>query len=422
MKKQKWRIIFLMVFFAWLCSGCVPSQPGPKPQSEQKNQIGFKDVARQLIKDLDQQFPLSNQSIQVVGENFNDRDSKTILPFSNVLSDALAPLLNDLNADVSVQEIGTTPLKLVGSYSKNEKSNLLMVTLRLRAMGDEAGRDIASAQREMQLRPEQAKWFRFSYENSAQTMIKSLIDNYTDGQSIFIGKIELEPRDKQLPIKFANSFIPSLHSAIIGESSSGPIDYTGNGSSWLKGVYTVSQEQRSVFLELAFDIIGPDGKTLTSSRVFRIDSKYIPFSDWTPVSTFIVMPSSVDPGPRPAVEAATQGVADYLSGRQLRVQQAPSHISDFDLKENNIRVAIEVKLKELTEGSNADVVVVDATAVMRDTYTGTNLGVSQRTQPWNLPNDKIRETVLIRAANKAGKKVSRALYGRLIPEVQSNKP
>ena len=323
MKKNNCIVLAVCFLTAWLFSACVSQttstpSPGSRPPAD-KPLAGLTQVTEALIRDLNSQMSLSNQSVQVVGNNFCDGKTKTILPFSNVLSDALAPHLTRLGANVTVQERGESPMRIVGTYSRDEVSNTLVITLRLRQMEDDGSSDTASAQGKMQLSPKQSGWFKFSYENTAQAMIASLLTNYNYRGNNFsrIGKIELVPReDSRMPIKFGESFKPYLKTAL-SSLPSAPFDYTGNGDSRLRGHYAVMQDQSTGFLEVAFDIVGPDGKTNSSSSVFHIDSTYVFPEDWMPAMTVAVMPASGASGA--AVQAAVKGVAGYLANKDMKV-------------------------------------------------------------------------------------------------------
>jgi len=374
-------------------------------------------VAKQLILDLNRQVPLSGKSIQVVGGNFQDRDSGTMLPFSDVLNDALAPHLTQLGANVTVQERGETPFCIVGNYAKNPGSNIYTITLRLRRIDSEASSDLAGAQREICLSPEQLRWFRFSYENSAQAMVQSLLNTFvSSGEDIHIGKIQLAPRDKnRLSLKFGPSFTPHLRSALSGLYADS-FDYTGNGQSRLRGQYAVRQGAKTKVLELAFDIIGPGGRIYASNSVFYIDAKYIPDEDWVPISRIMVMPGPESPG-SPALKSAVRTMAGYLAQKGLSVKTAPKYLPDRHLNAQGIRVAITVDVSRLTEDTNQKIIVLHGHARMRDTYTQNSLGTCRKPAEQLLPgttNKAIRQAALKNAGKTVGEKLAWALYRCLV--------
>ena len=98
---------FLLSGLLW---GCAVPHGGNGNTSHPLNQ-----AAHQLADDLNRRIDLAGKMIQISENNFWQRGTRLNLPFSSVLSDALAAAVSERGATITVQEVGRKPLRLLGT-------------------------------------------------------------------------------------------------------------------------------------------------------------------------------------------------------------------------------------------------------------------------------------------------------------------
>lgn len=234
-------------------------------------------VCEDLASELDQQAKLSGRQIQISENNFWERSSKINLPFSKVLSDALAEALSKKNATICVQELGDEPLKLVGNYARD--GNVITVVIRLRRMGEIASQDEAIVAKTMPISDAASAWFEPHCGRIARTIIRLLEERYTGINTVNIGTIQVAPGCKgQPPLLFGNKFKTYLASAMASSFFLSRSDsLSAPSSGLLKTSYSIIKKEASQNgrMDLVSCLMDKDGIPLSSSE-FSIPLSEIP--------------------------------------------------------------------------------------------------------------------------------------------------
>lgn len=179
-KKRFATVLFLCLIAGALSFNSCATKDIPSPVAA-KGPV-FSAVVKQTIIKLSEMHGLDNLHIQVSPNNFWESQTRANLPFSSVLSDALAAELSANGALVTVQETGDRPLKLVGSYTK--AGSELMVVVRLRQMGETASKDLAVAHEQVSLSRLDPAWLTPGFDRMGRTLVRLLELDYTGMSSL----------------------------------------------------------------------------------------------------------------------------------------------------------------------------------------------------------------------------------------------
>ena len=140
-------------------SGCAVPKGGNAGTSQ-----GLDHVADQLADDLSRGIDLAGKVIQISEDNFRQRGTGLKLPFSAVLSDALAAALSKRGATITVQEVDHKPFRLVGTYGS--EGSQCVINIQVRQMGETASQDMAVARAGLPETDLDRTWFRPKSDNA----------------------------------------------------------------------------------------------------------------------------------------------------------------------------------------------------------------------------------------------------------------
>ena len=158
------------------CTAAGPAQPRAVQPSK------LNGLARDLVTEIGDRHPLDNRRIQIGPNNFWDAQSRVNLPFSSVLSDTLAAELSGRGAVVTVQEVGDSPLRLVGSYTRAGED--LLVVVRLRQMGASESRDLAVVRGRVDRSSLDPEWLTPRFDRMGRTLVRLLEADYSGMSSL----------------------------------------------------------------------------------------------------------------------------------------------------------------------------------------------------------------------------------------------
>lgn len=236
------KIFLSITLLSVLLSSCVSSTnqhvvgKGSSLSSAAKN-IAFK---------IKSKYDIAGRNIQVSPNNFWERDTKINLPFSSVLSDTLSAELSGLGANITVQETGSRPLKLTGSYQAAGSDVMIMVNLRI--MGDAASTDLVVVQERIPKDNMDPAWMAPQFGRLARTLVRLLEDDYTGMQSLNIQTDPFVPGGLSQPeLALGPEFQKYMKDAL----AASPVfrmaaDASGSASAVLKGDY-VKMGNKMVF-------------------------------------------------------------------------------------------------------------------------------------------------------------------------------
>nr|WP_319494006.1 DUF4384 domain-containing protein [uncultured Desulfobacter sp.] len=144
-----------------------------------------------LTRQIHKAHNIAGQAVQINANNFWESQTRMNMPLSTVLCDALSADLSKLGARITLQEIGTHPLIILGSYHRANQE--MAVTLRLRHMGDYAGTDLAVAQGRIAVSDMDPAWLTPEFSRLARTLARLLEDNYTSVTRLSIQSADFMP-------------------------------------------------------------------------------------------------------------------------------------------------------------------------------------------------------------------------------------
>ena len=268
-------IAFFCCLLSGLLWGCAVPHGGNGNTSHLLNQ-----AADQLADDLDRRIDLTGKVIQISENNFWQRGTRLNLPFSAVLSDALAAAVSERGATITVQEIGHKPLRLVGSYGA--EGSQLVVNIQVRQMGETASKDIAVARTGLPEAGLDRSWFRPKFDRVARTLVRLLEENYP-GPDYHI-QVEISPMQPGLsaqpPLLMGEEFSKFLETAVASSALFGASGLGQKGADCrLEGTYARAGNKMNFHVKIS----DPEGRRL-SSAVFNVWLADIPTNLLKPVS------------------------------------------------------------------------------------------------------------------------------------------
>ena len=267
----------IIVFFCFLLSGllwgCAIPHGGKDSTSHLLNQ-----AADQLADDLGRRINLEGKVIQISENNFWQRETRLNLPFSAVLSDALAAAVSRRGATITVQEVGRRPLRLLGVYGT--EGSQLTVNIQIRQMGQTASRDIAVARAALPASGLDQAWFTPKFDRVARTLVRLLEENYLGLDYHF--QVEISPLQPgfpaQPPLLIGEEFSRFLETAVTGSALFGaPVQKRAHCR--LEGTYTRAGKKMNFHVKISDD----DGRRLSSAG-FDVLLADIPINLLKPVS------------------------------------------------------------------------------------------------------------------------------------------
>ena len=171
-----------MLFF----TSCVSTQTHVVGQGS-----SLSSVSKKIAYKIKTKYDISSRSVQVSPNSFWERNTKINLPFSTVLCDTLSSELSKLGANITLQETDTKPLILIGSYqvAKND----VLITVKLRVMGDSSSTDLVVIQDRISKDNMEPRWLEPEFGRMARTLVRLLESDYTGMSSLKVKTTEFKP-------------------------------------------------------------------------------------------------------------------------------------------------------------------------------------------------------------------------------------
>ena len=269
----------IIAFFCSLLSGLLWGCAVPHGSNGSTSHL-LNQAADQLADDLSRRIDLPGKVIQISENNFWQRGTRLNLPFSAVLSDALAAAVSERGATITVQEVGHRPLKLLGTYGT--EGSQLVVNIQVRRMGETASRDIAVARTGLPEAGLDQAWFRPAFDRVARTLVRLLEENYL-GPDYHI-QVEVSPLQPgfpgQPPLLIGEEFGRFLETAVASSALSGASGLGQKRADFrMEGTYARAGNKMNFHVEIS----DPGGRRL-SSAVFDVWLADIPTNLLKPVS------------------------------------------------------------------------------------------------------------------------------------------
>lgn len=186
MKKQYFIQVIICFVLCFFTASCVTT-----PDHKVNVASPLSMAAKKMVKQIKANFDFTDRNIQISSNNFLEGETRINLPFSSVLSDAVAAELSMQGALVTVQAIGEKPLKITGSYAIGQ--NEVLITARLREMGTTASRDLAIAQSRIDKAVMDPGWLDPKFDRIARTLINLLEANYHGMRSLKVAIASFKP-------------------------------------------------------------------------------------------------------------------------------------------------------------------------------------------------------------------------------------
>ncbi len=154
-------------------------------------------VSKQMAAQIQKKVNLTDKTVQISANNFWEKGTKLNLPFSSVLSEALSSDMSKLGANISLQEIGDQPLKLVGSYIVAGED--VMITVKLRQMGEETSVDLAVVEERISRANMDPGWLTPEFERIARSLVRLLEFDYTGMLALKVQTLSFVPAAPSQP-------------------------------------------------------------------------------------------------------------------------------------------------------------------------------------------------------------------------------
>lgn len=182
-----WQAVSILILLLGL-TACTPDKsPSPVAGSGSELSAVIGDMADRLLENQGE----PGTAIQVSPNNFWEKATFVNLPFSSILSDALAVALSRRGRTVTVQETGENPLKLAGTYGWAGPE--LHVVLSLRRMEQAASQDLAVVQGNVPRRRLNPDWFEPRFDRMARTLVRLLESEYSGFTSLTVAVRPFRP-------------------------------------------------------------------------------------------------------------------------------------------------------------------------------------------------------------------------------------
>jgi hypothetical protein len=234
-------------------------------------QVALERAVSRIASDLDAKSSLRGKTVQVSQNNFYERDTGVNLPFSAVLRDALARALSDRGAVVTVQEVGAEPVKMVGTYGREGSD--LVITARLRVMGETASTDIAVSQAKVAMDRLDRGWFKLDFTRMGRTIVRILEQNYSGLNDLQVDILPLEPGlFGQPPLLLGREFKTYLQSAVMDSSVFGG---TGTDAGAIRATMVGDYAKISGFMRFDVKVKRSDQRVVASAQ-FEVPLSDIP--------------------------------------------------------------------------------------------------------------------------------------------------
>lgn len=254
----------LGVMLVMLCS-CVSSE-----QHVVGKGSSISDIAGTMAYDIHSRYSVKGRNIQIGPNNFWEGTTQLNLPFSSVLSDTLSAKFSELGANITLQETGENPLRLMGTYKA--AGNDVLVTVKLRTMGDASSTDLVVVQERISKKDMDASWLDPQFSRMARTLVRMLEDNYAHFTNMKVAVKDFTPGISSQPeLGLGSAMAKYLDSAL---GSSAIFQSSGNtvSEAVLKGEYSL-MDGKMVFH--AMIATSKDSRTVASAT-FQVPKEQIP--------------------------------------------------------------------------------------------------------------------------------------------------
>jgi len=234
--------------------------------------LSLSDVCEKIAYQIKSKYDITGRNIQISPNNFWELNTRINLPFSTILSDILSSKFSKHGANITLQETGLKPLKIIGHYQETEKD--VIISVKLRVMGDTSSTDFAVVQERLLNNQINIRWFKPKFDRIARTLVRLLEDNYSGISSLKIYINKFVPAVSSQPELVLgagmNKYIKdALASASFFQSSGNSLS---NANAILKGDYEI-MDSKMVFHASVEN--SHTGKNLTGTS-FEIPLKNIP--------------------------------------------------------------------------------------------------------------------------------------------------
>ncbi len=227
--KQRYSILWLIPVFLF---SCVSTQTHVVGHGSSVSQ-----VSRTIAEKINKKYDISQRNIQISPNNFWESNTKLNLPLSSVLCDALSAEFSKLNAKTTLQETGEQPLRIIGSYQTAQ--NDVIITVKLRTMGDTSSTDLAVVQERISKNDMDSTWLEPQFERIARTLVRLLEEDYSQIHTLKVTTKEFVPGIQSQPeLAIGSALVKHIRDAM-GSSAVFTASGTAQSDAALKGDYTI---------------------------------------------------------------------------------------------------------------------------------------------------------------------------------------
>ena len=245
-------MVFLIMIFVF--SACVSRQAPSGPVVGKGSSLS--DQAEQIVAGLKTRFDFTGRNIQISPNNFWEKDTRMNLPFSTVLSESLASEFSRAGAgSISVQEIGDAPLKATGTYIIAGKD--VLITVRLRRMGQAASRDLAVAEGRISRTGMMDAWTRPEFHRIARSLVHLLEMDYQGSDTLDVVIPDFVPGNTAQPeLVLGHEMAKYMRDAVAGSSI-----FTSAGSDQRLADAVIQGDYSAAGGQMTFHVSAKDKKT-----------------------------------------------------------------------------------------------------------------------------------------------------------------
>ena len=194
MKKTRLFIYVGLIFLSFILSSCVETK-SPVPVVGKGSSLS--SASANIVSKIKSRFDFTSRNIQISANNFWEKETRLNLPFSSVLAETLASDFSKFGANTSVQDTGEKPLKAMGSYIV--AGNDVLITIRLRSMGDTASTDLVVVEERISRDSMDTRWLEPEFERIARSLVQLLELDYNGMLSLKVKTPSFEPGGSSQP-------------------------------------------------------------------------------------------------------------------------------------------------------------------------------------------------------------------------------
>ncbi len=167
-------IIVMAIFLFFMFSSCVSTTQTVHVVGKGSS---LSSAVKNIVLQIKSKSDFTARNIQISANNFWEQGTRINLPFSSILAQTLSSEFSKYSANITLQDTGNKPLKVVGSYII--AGNDVLITVRLRSMGDAASTDLAVAEGRISKDNIGMKWFKPEFERIARSLVSLLEFDYS---------------------------------------------------------------------------------------------------------------------------------------------------------------------------------------------------------------------------------------------------